>query len=308
MLTEKQMGYLLTIAEEQNITAAAHKLYLSQPALSRMLLELERELGTPLFVRNHGKLNVTQAGEIYLRGCRRILQINQSVEREISDRNGSQRGKLLLGVSALTGEYLLPRILNGFEREYPHVQLEMLEARACDLPDMVANGKVDFAVVYENDHPDLNYMVLQHDPVRIQVPPAFAAEHPELHPGLNEFPLTPQMLNGQPFITLRKETGMYKVTEEFFHKFGVTPTRVRETDNMHIANILVRLNRGFALVPNIAIREFFYNDEKSAYCTMAGAAMERTVYACSRRNEYRTEAERFLLRLIAKAVAAANRA
>ena len=87
MLNEKQMRYLLTIAEEQNITAAARKLYLSQPALSRMLLELEKELGAPLFVRDRGILRLTQIGEIYLKGCREILNIDQSMVREISDRN-----------------------------------------------------------------------------------------------------------------------------------------------------------------------------------------------------------------------------
>lgn len=185
------------------------------------------------------------------KGCRSILQINQSVEREIADRNGSLHGKFLVGVSALMGEYLLPRILNSFEHAYPNIDLEMREARACDLQDLVAAGKVDLAITYENDHPDLDCLVLHHDPVRIQVPPYFAAEHPEIHPGINDFPLTPQMINGQPFITLRKGTGMHQVTESFFEKFAIMPGRILETDNMHIANILVRLNRGFALVSNM---------------------------------------------------------
>lgn len=308
MLTERQMQYLLTVAEEQNITAAARKLYLSQPALSRLLLNLEKELGTKLFIRDHGTMRLTQTGKIYLKGCREILAINKSVEREISDQTGSCGGKLLVGASALMGEFLLPRILNDFEQKYPHVELELVEAKASSLLDLVESGKVDLALSYDNDHPELNYMVLYREPLYIQVPPSFAAEYPELHPGTQNPPLRPQTLNDRPFIALRKGTGMYKVTEEFFRRFGITPSRVIETDNMHIANILVRLNRGFTLIPVIATHRFFYDEAESIYCAMSNGAIERTIYVCSRRNEYRTEAERFLLGLIANALSSQTRA
>ncbi len=177
------------VAEEQNITAAARKLYLTQPALSRLLLNLEKELGAKLFIRDHGTLRLTQTGEIYLKGCRDILQINKSMEREISDRNGSIGGKLLVGVSTVMGEFLLPRVLNDFEEKYPRVELEFIESGANGLLNLVASGKVDMALSYDNDHPELNYMVLHRDPVRVQVPPYFAAEHPELHPGVENPPL-----------------------------------------------------------------------------------------------------------------------
>lgn len=67
MINEKRIQYLLTVAQEQNITTAAKKLYISQPALSRMILDLEQELGTPLFIRERNALRLTQAGAVYLR-------------------------------------------------------------------------------------------------------------------------------------------------------------------------------------------------------------------------------------------------
>ena len=115
MINEKRIQYLLSVAQEQNITTAAKKLYISQPALSRMILDLEQELGTPLFIRERNALRLTQAGAVYLRGCRQILAIDRSVKREISDLLSSRRGKITLAVTALTGEFLLPRILNAFE-------------------------------------------------------------------------------------------------------------------------------------------------------------------------------------------------
>ena len=83
MINERLVQYLLTVEEEQNITCAAKKLYISQPALSRMILDLERSLGTPLFVRDCGNLHPTQAGEIYLKGCREVLAVSHFVNNQI---------------------------------------------------------------------------------------------------------------------------------------------------------------------------------------------------------------------------------
>ena len=69
MINEKQIEYLLTVAETHNITAAAKKLYISQPALSRMILDLEQTLGVSLFVRDRGNLHLSQSGEVYINGC-----------------------------------------------------------------------------------------------------------------------------------------------------------------------------------------------------------------------------------------------
>ena len=184
---------------------------------------------------------------------------------------------------------------------YPHVELELVEGRASELPELVASGKVDIVLVYETNHPDLNYLVLRQDPIHIQVPPFFATNRPDLRPGVENPPLKLQELSGQPFVMLRKGRGMHQIAEQFFQKYSVTPGRVTETDNIHIANILVRLNRGFTLMPDVAAHRFFYNDDGSVYCPVAGTILERTVYACTRRGEYRTKAERFLLQLISAA-------
>ena len=129
MINERLVQYLLTVEEEQNITCAAKKLYISQPALSRMILDLERSLGTPLFVRDRGNLHPTQAGEIYLKGCREVLAVSHFVNKQISDLGGSRSGRIVLGVTAVTGEFLLPQILDDFEREYPQMELILTEEK-----------------------------------------------------------------------------------------------------------------------------------------------------------------------------------
>ena len=105
-------------------------------------------------------------------------------------------------------------------------------------------------------------------------------------------------------ILLRKGRGMRKMAEEMFVQFGIRPGRVIETENIHIANSLSRLNRGFTLVPDFAAHRFFYADDESVYCSVKGAHLERSMYACTRQGDYRTEAERYLLELVASAPSA----
>ena len=78
----KQIEYILKIAEENNITHAAEKLHLTQPALNQQLLRLERELGIPLFHRSRTDWRPTRAGEIYLENARKMLQIKQETYKQ----------------------------------------------------------------------------------------------------------------------------------------------------------------------------------------------------------------------------------
>jgi DNA-binding transcriptional LysR family regulator len=84
-LDTKQIEYILKIAEENNITKAAEKLFLTQPALNQQLLRLEKELGTQLFHRSRTNWRPTQAGEIYLENARKMLLIKQETYRIIGD-------------------------------------------------------------------------------------------------------------------------------------------------------------------------------------------------------------------------------
>ncbi|MCI7796069.1 MAG: LysR family transcriptional regulator, partial [Lachnospiraceae bacterium] len=74
----KQIEYIIKIAEENNITRAAEKLFITQSALNQQLLKLEKELGTPLFHRSRTNWRLTEAGEIYLKNAREMLRIKKS--------------------------------------------------------------------------------------------------------------------------------------------------------------------------------------------------------------------------------------
>ena len=93
----KQIEYILKIAEENNITHAAEKLFITQPALNQQLLKLEKELGTPLFHRSRSNWRLTEAGEIYVKNAKQILQIKKNTYEQIRDVANRQKGMLSIG-------------------------------------------------------------------------------------------------------------------------------------------------------------------------------------------------------------------
>ncbi len=302
MIQERLIQYLLAVEEEQNITLAAKKLYISQPALSRMILDLERRIGTPLFVRDRGNLHPTQAGEIYLKGCREVLAISRSVDKQISDLQDSRCGRIVLGVTAVTGEFLLPQILDDFEARYPHVELVLREDKIQVLQDLAKSGVVDLALVYQTDA-ELDCHMIAENPVYLQVPPSFAEAQDGWKPGKKNPALPPECLSGQKLILLKKGRGMRTIADRFLTQFDIRPSRFFETENVHLASSLVNLNRGFTFLPGISISLLRQSDQRGYYCQIRDYPMKRSLYCCHRKDSYLTEAEQYLISLIHKTAA-----
>ena len=108
----KQIEYILKIAEENNITKAADKLFITQSALNQQLLKLESELGTPLFHRSRTNWRPTAAGEIYIRNAREILRLKKNTYNQINDIANTKRGNLSIGFTPGRG-------INMFTSIYP---------------------------------------------------------------------------------------------------------------------------------------------------------------------------------------------
>ena len=104
----KQIEYILKIAEENNITRAADKLFLTQSALNQQLLKLEKELGTPLFYRSRTNWRPTEAGEVYLRNAREILRLKKDTYNQISDIAATRQGRLSIGFTPGRASTCLP--------------------------------------------------------------------------------------------------------------------------------------------------------------------------------------------------------
>ena len=136
------LNYFLVAAEEMNITKAAHRLHISQQALSNHITKLEDEIGTQLFERSPG-LSLTYAGARLVETSGQILDIHSQFLSEIKDLEGESKGELTIGITYTRGQALLPLLLPKYKESHPNVNIRIEEANAVNLEDMLQHGTVD---------------------------------------------------------------------------------------------------------------------------------------------------------------------
>jgi Transcriptional regulator len=111
------------VAEKRNYTRAAEELYISQPAVSKQIQELEKALGQPLFSRIGRKIYLTEAGQLLFQYTRQIFTLAEEAEAVLKDLGELHSGRLAIGASTTIGTYLLPAILSQFRQQYPGIEL-----------------------------------------------------------------------------------------------------------------------------------------------------------------------------------------
>ena len=144
----QQLKYLLAIADNGlNITAAAERLYTSQPGVSKQLKLLEEELGLQIFSRKGKSLGgVTDAGEQVIERARVIMQEVENIRSLASDYFKEEEGSLSIATTHTQARYVLPEIIAEFRARYPKVGLNLHQGTSEQIADMVAANEIDFAI------------------------------------------------------------------------------------------------------------------------------------------------------------------
>lgn len=145
--TLDQLRILKAIAAEGSFKRAADSLYVSQPAVSLQVQNLERQLDVPLFDRGGRRAQLTEAGYLLLSYGEKILSLCQETCRAIEDLQNLQGGTLIVGASQTTGTYLLPRMIGMFRQKYPDVAVQLHVHSTRRTAWSVANGQVDLAII-----------------------------------------------------------------------------------------------------------------------------------------------------------------
>ncbi len=144
-MTLRHLKIFITVCDAGSMTAAAKKLYISQPSVSQAISELEAHYHTRLFERLGRKLYITEAGKKLLSYARHILSLTEQAERELNDLNKS--GTLRLGASMTIGTYLLNDMIKSFLSIYPDVQILTTVDNTKVIEEMLLSDQLDLALV-----------------------------------------------------------------------------------------------------------------------------------------------------------------
>ncbi len=153
--TLDQLRILKAIAAEGSFKRAADSLYVSQPAVSLQVQNLERQLNVPLFDRGGRRAQLTEAGHLLLSYGEKILSLCQETCRAIEDLQNLRGGTLIIGASQTTGTYMLPRMIGLFREKYPDVSVQLHVHSTRRTAWSVVNGQIDLAIVGGEIAPEL---------------------------------------------------------------------------------------------------------------------------------------------------------
>jgi len=143
----RQLRYFEAVARHGHVSRAARELHMAQPSLSKQLRVLENDLGVALFDRVGRRIELTEAGRLFLPYARRVLAEVDAAREAVQQYQDAHRGRVAIGTPPTVGTQLLPVALAEFNREYPGVNLELHEAGAGRLLQLLAEGSVHLAVV-----------------------------------------------------------------------------------------------------------------------------------------------------------------
>ena len=139
------LRYFLAVAKTENITRAAELLHISQPSLSRQMMDLETEIGKPLFLRGKRKLTLTQAGIFLRKRAEEIVALSEQTERELRQGSGQPAGEVSVGGNPTA---FLLRVITDLSRHYPRLRFRFYSSDADDISERLDHGSLDFAVLF----------------------------------------------------------------------------------------------------------------------------------------------------------------
>ncbi|MDO5559087.1 MAG: LysR family transcriptional regulator [Oscillospiraceae bacterium] len=145
-MTNQQIEYVMAVAEERSFSKAAKKLFVTQPSLSKFIINLETQLGIALFDRSSSPITITEAGSIFIETANRMKELEQDMFNKMSDLAGLKNGSLRIGASPFRASSLLSQSVVAFHSRYPDIQILISENQITELEQELLKGELDIAI------------------------------------------------------------------------------------------------------------------------------------------------------------------
>lgn len=149
----------IAVAENLNFSKAAEELFISQPAVTKHIKELESKLDTALFERKGNKVYLTKSGKLVYRSLKQIKQQYRDLEYELGRLNEAFNGSLRIGASSTISQYLIPSVIASFHRRYPKIKLDLFNGNSFEMEQKLLDNEIDLALVEnEKSNSNIKYM------------------------------------------------------------------------------------------------------------------------------------------------------
>lgn len=241
-MDEKDWHILMTLHEEKNITRAAQRLYISQPALTYRIQQLEKEFNTKIVSRGKKGVEFTVKGEFLVQYAHDMIQQLRKTKEHIVNMDSTVKGTLRLAVSGLFARYELPSLLKNFLDEYPDVEVSLKTGWSSDIHQLLQKEEAHLGIVRGDYNWKENKILLREEKICI-------ASNKKIE--FEDLPFLPR-------INYQTDQSLKNTIENWWQETYTAPPMIAmEVDRIDTCKELVLNGLGYAILPEICLK----NDE-----------------------------------------------
>ncbi|WP_169569841.1 LysR family transcriptional regulator [Sneathiella limimaris] len=276
----RQLRQFIAVAEEKHFRIAADRLHMTQPPLSMAIRKLEEELGVILLSRTRKKVELTSAGQVFLKGAYETLERMEALEKDTKRAAQGLIGKLSIGFSGSAIYEALPVSIRRFRRSYPHIQLDITEMSTLSQIEAMLKGNLDIGLLRPPISNDSLFVLY---PLRVE---QMVIAMPTTHPLARAKKIHLQDFADEDFITFAPETSpnLHNLVFKACADAGFIPRISQTAPQIQTHISLASAGLGVALVPECASRithpnvtfRYFEDDGEELRTTMSIATHRLT--------------------------------
>lgn len=238
----QQLAYFVAIANAGSYSSAAKQLFVSQPALSKSIKNLEEELGTTFFIYVDKHLNLTDTGHLFLEKAQHLLKEYHDTINAINEVAALKQGVLHLGIPYGIGQIVLDSLISQFSKVYPYIKINITGGGSISIREWVFSGKLDIgATIIPPEVKDgYDTTVIFRDKYFLMVN--------SLHPLAQRKNVKFAELKDEQFIMLNDEFAMTQMTRSRCEQAGFSPNVKMSVDRSGFISELIERNQGIAVI------------------------------------------------------------
>ncbi|HZD91328.1 MAG TPA: LysR substrate-binding domain-containing protein [Pseudolabrys sp.] len=257
----RELRNFMRVARAGSVSRAAQELRLAQPALSRQIRKLERELGVSLFARHGRGVRLSAAGLLLLERAEAIAHLVQQTSEEIREDQTTSRGRVAVGVPPAAGRILIPDFVERFQQNWPHITLHMREGVASSLQEWLLEKRIDIAVLHNPPHlENLDISPLLTERMWVIGPPARRIKHSR-----HSSSFRIRDLGELPLILPNMAHTNRRLVEHAALEHGVRLRIKTEADSVAFAKVLVERGLGYTILTYAAVQDEVLRKKLTAY-------------------------------------------
>ncbi len=235
------LQYFIEVSRFNSFTRAADHLFVTQPTISKMIKNLETELGVELFDRSHKKLVLTDAGRVILEQAQIIDKAFNNLQTELDDLLGLQKGHIRIGLPPIMDAAEFIQILGDFHSEYPNITFQLVEDGAKKIEENINQEELDVGITVLPTQEEFHFFSFMKEELKVVLPPN--------HRFANRKQVKLEELHEEQFILFNKDFVLNDRITSACKEAGFVPRVVSESSQWDFIGKMITANLGISILP-----------------------------------------------------------